>query len=287
MLAALAAIWGAAFMLIEIGLRDLPPGALIAGRLGSAAVTLWIVVALRGRLTAALAGVRPFAGQLAVAALVNTALPFFLIAWGQQYVDSGVAAILSASAPLFTVLLAALVVRSERVRGIQLAGFLLGFSGVVLVVGGRPGDAGVLGALAVVAGAACYAAGALYVSHRLADLSPLDVAVGLLTWSAVFTAPAFFGLGGREVGWESAAAVLALGVLATAVAFQLYFALIAGAGAPKAMLVTYLVPASALVYGVTLLGEPLTAFAVGGLALVLAGVGLGTGAVRPRVASSA
>ena len=289
MLGLLGAIWGAAFMLIEIGLRGFDPAALIAIRLGSAALALGLFEALRGRLRRTLARLRPYTGRLALAGLVNTAVPFFLIAWGQQYVDSNIAAILNAAAPLFTVLLAAAAVRSERVTGLRLAGFVVGFAGVVLVVGVSPEDGrrGLLGALAIVAATAFYAAGALYVSRRLRAISPLEVSFGLLTWAAVFTLPGLVLLRGAEAGWGPLAAALALGVVATAFAFQLYFGLIAGLGAARAILVTYLVPALALVYGVTLLDERLRWSAVAGLALVLAGVAVGTGAVRRRVAAPA
>jgi drug/metabolite transporter (DMT)-like permease len=142
-----------------------------------------------------------------------------------------------------------------------------------------------VGGLAVVGAALCYAAGALYVGGRLAALSPLEVSLGLLVWSTVFTLPVGLAQVPDTVGWESLAAVLTLGVVATALAFQLYFGLIAGAGASRAILVTYLVPSLGVVYGVTLLDEPLTGFAIGGLALVLVGVTLGTGTIR-RVATA-
>lgn len=285
MLGLLAAIWGAAFMLIAIGLRGFAPETLIAGRLGSAALTLLLVEVLRGRLRRTLGRIRPYAGRLALAGLVNTAVPFFLIAWGQQYVDSNIAAILNASAPLFTVLLAALAVRSERVGGVRLAGFVVGFAGVVLVVLGRHGEGGkgLAGALAVVAATVFYAIGALYVSRRLRGLTAFEVSFGLLAWATLFTLPAGLALlPGSAAGWKPVLAVLALGVLATAFAFQLYFALIVGVGASRAILVTYLVPALALVYGILLLDEPFRWSALGGLALVLVGVSVGTGAVRIR-----
>ena len=289
MLLLLGSIWGAAFMLIEIGLRGFDPAALIAIRLGSAALALGLFEAVRGHLRRTLARLRPYAGRLALAGLVNTAIPFFLIAWGQQYVDSNIAAILNAAAPLFTVLLAAAAVRSERVTGLRLTGFVVGFAGVVLVVGVSPEDGrrGLLGALAIVAATVFYAAGALYVSRRLRGISPLEVSFGLLSWAAVYTLPGLVLLRGAEAGWGPLAAALALGVVATALAFQLYFGLIAGLGAARAILVTYLVPALALVYGVTLLDERLRWSAVAGLALVLAGVAVGTGAVRRRVAAPA
>jgi drug/metabolite transporter (DMT)-like permease len=289
MLLALAAIWGAAFMLIEIGLRDLAPSSLIAGRIGSAAVVLALVVAVRGELRGTLRDLRACARPLALAGLVTTAFPFYLIAWGQQTIDSGTSAILNASAPIWTALLAAVAVRSQRVTGLRLAGVLVGFAGVAVLVGGgtRAGHGDVLGSLAVVTAAASYAAGALYVGRRLRGLTPLAVSLGTLAWAALLTVPlGAVQVAGTEVGRQSVAAVLALGVGATAIAYLLYFGLIAGAGASRAILVTYLVPAMAVVYGVVLLGEPLSPAKLLGLALILAGVALGTGAVlTPRAAS--
>lgn len=283
-LLALSGIWGGAFALIEIGLRDLEPASLIGGRIGSAALAL-VAVAILSRRHGTVSRLRPLAGPLAIAALFNTAIPFFLIAWGQQFIDSGVAAILNASAPLFTALIALGVVRAERVTGLRLVGFVLGFVGVVSLVGAQPSVGGnaLLGSLAVVGAAACYAVGALYTARRLGGLAPLEVALGTMLWASLFTVPVgLVQLQGESVGWEAAAAVAALGVAATALAYILYFTLIAGAGASRAILVTYLVPALALVYGVTLLGEPLTASGLGGLALILGGVALGTGAVGVR-----
>jgi drug/metabolite transporter (DMT)-like permease len=279
MLLTLGGIWGAGFMLIEIGLQDLEPAALVTTRLGSAALVLGLAMAVAGRLRPALARMRPLHRRLALAAFVNNAVPFLLLAWGQQYVTSSVAAILTSSAPMFTALLAAVAVRSERVGGARLVGFLLAFVGVVLVLGGGPasGERVVIGGLAVVGAALCYAAGALYVGRRLKQLSPLEVSFGLLAWSTVFTLPLGLAQVPEAVGWESLAAVLTLGVVATAFAFQLYFGLIAGAGASRAILVTYLVPTLGVVYGVTLLGESVTGFAIGGLVLVLVGVALGAG----------
>jgi len=285
MLGALAAIWGAAFMLIEIGLRGFSPSSLIFIRLASAALTLGLVELARGRLVTTLRRLRPYAWRLAFSGLVGVAAPFFLIAWGQQYLDSNVAAILNAAAPLFTVLLASLVVHSERVGGLQLAGFLIGFGGVVLVVGGTPGagERSVVGAVAVVVATAFYAVGALYIARRLQNLTPFEVSLGSLAWAALATAPAGIAeLPGSDAGWGPVAAALGLGVFATAFAFQLYYGLIAGVGASRAILVTYLVPALALVYGIVLLDEPFRWTAVAGLALVLAGVALGTGGARVR-----
>ena len=135
---------------------------------------------------------------------VNTAVPFVLIPLGQTKIDSGTAAILNAAAPLFTVLFAAVAMHSERVTGLSLAGFLLGFAGVVLVVGAEPGEGTgpVLGALAVVLAAAFYAVGALFTSSRLRGLSALEIALGTMTWATLLTLPpGLVALRGHEVGW--------------------------------------------------------------------------------------
>ena len=280
MLLALAAIWGAAFMLIEIALRDLAPLSVAAGRIGFGALALALVAAARR--ANVVPALRRNARPLATAAALNTAVPFVLIPWGQTAIDSGTAAILNAAAPLFTAIFAAAVVHSQRVTGARLGGFVLGFAGVALVVGAEPGagaDA-VLGSLAVVAAAALYAAGGLYTGSRLNGLSALEIALGTMAWATLFTLPlGLVGLRGHSVGWEALAAVLALGVVATAIGYLLYFGLIGRAGASSAILVTYLVPTTALVYAATLLDEPVGVRQVVGLALVLGGVGLGTGTV--------
>ena len=275
MLLALAAIWGSSFLFIEIALRDLAPSTLILLRMASGAVTLAAYIALSGRRFRPLAA---YVWPLALLGLVNTAVPFFLIAWGQQYIDSGLASVFNASAPLFTALFALGYDRSQRATGMRLAGIVLGFAGVVLLVGFEltGGHRAVAGGLAVVAASACYAIGGLYAGRRFPGLPPSVLAFGALVWSTLFVLP--LGLAqATAIGWEAALSVLYLGVAATGAGYLLYFGLIAGAGASKAVLVTYLVPALALLYGATLLDEEVTAVAVAGLALVLTGVALGTG----------
>jgi drug/metabolite transporter (DMT)-like permease len=278
MLAALAAIWGSSFMFITIALRDLAPSTLILLRMGFGALALAVYVRLAGHSYAQL---RPYVWPLALLGLINTAAPFFLIAWGQQYIDSGLAAIFNASAPLFTALFALSVDHTQRVTGLRLAGVVLGFAGVVLLVGFELSgtERAVVGGLAVVAASACYGLGGLSAGRHFVGLPPSLVALGSLTWATLFVLP----VGAAQasmLGWESLLSVLYLGVAATGVAYLLYFGLIAGAGASKAVLVTYLVPSLALVYGAVFLDETVTAVSLAGLALVLAGVALGTGTVK-------
>jgi len=283
MLLALAMVWGASFMLIEIALRDLAPSSLILFRLGFGALALGLYIPLSGSRFREL---RPYVWPLAFLGLLNTAVPFFLIAWGQQYIDSGLAAIFNASAPLFTALLALGLDHAQRVSGLRLVGLVLGFAGIVALVGFEPsgGERAIVGSLAVVGAALCYALGALYAGRRFRGFPPLLVSFGALAWATLFALPA--GVAQiSDFGWKTLASTLALGVGATAIAYLLYFGLIAGAGASRAILVTYLVPALALVYGAVFLDERISVLALAGLALVLCGVALGTR--RPGVASSA
>ena len=284
MLLALGAIWGASYMLNEIALRDLEPAALIEGRFLFGVLALLPVLALARERGAVVAGLRRAALPLAAVALLNAVLPFFLIAWGQQWIDSGLAGVLLASSPLFTAVLALAYDRRERVRGLRLAGVVTGFVGVALLLGVQPsaGRHAFVGALAVVLAGLLYSVAGLYIGRRLAAVPRLAVAVGTTAWALLLTLPAALVELPREApGWGSVAAVVALGVAGTGLAYLLYFGLIGGAGASRAILVNYLIPTTAVVYGVVLLDEPFTATMVAGLALVLAGVALGTGTLRP------
>ena len=284
MLLSLGAIWGASYLLNEIALRELEPAALIEGRFAFGLLTLAPVVALSVDRRELLAAVRTAGRALVVVALVNAVLPFFLIAWGQQWIDSGLTGILLASSPLFTALVALRFARDERVTGLRLVGVVLGFAGVVLLLGAQP-SAGLdafVGALAVVVAAIAYALSAVYIGRRLEGVPRLVVAAGTLVAATALALPAALLQLPREApGWGTMAAVAALGVGGTGVAYLLYFALIGGAGASRAILVNYLIPTMAVLYGVTLLDEAVTASMVLGLVLILSGVALGTGAARP------
>ena len=282
MLGALAAIWGASFMFIEIALRELEPATLVFSRLLLATLTLLPIAAfVPGTFAAARGNWR----RLALMGAVNSALPFWFLTWGQTRIDSGLAAIVQASAPLLTVVLGWLFTRSERVRGLRLVGILVGFVGVGLIVGDQRGGA-VAGALAVVVAALFYAAAGLYGARRLAHVAPLGIALGTMASASLLTAPAGLAqLPAEAPGAATIGSLVFLGVGGSAVAYLLYFAIMVGAGASYAILVTYLVPALALLYGAFLLDEEVTLPAIAGLALILGGVALGTR--RARVASAA
>jgi drug/metabolite transporter (DMT)-like permease len=279
-LTVLALIWGASFMLIKIADRELTPATLILGRVSSAALLLAAIAMVRLGPQRTLAEIRRAWFWLVVVGIVNTAVPFWLLSWGETRIDSGLASIIQGAVPIFNALLAFAFFREERVTGLRLLGLGIGFVGVVLLIGEQP-QGKLLGALAVVAMALCYAIGTLLAGRYLRGTPPLVVALASCAVSTIALLPA--GVIQAPAGiWqgETIAAILVLGFVGTAIAYLLFFALIQRAGANYATLVTYLVPPIALAYGAIFLGESFGAVAFGSLALILAGVALATGSVR-------
>ena len=282
MLIALALIWGSSFLFIKVAVRELTPATLIVGRLGFAAITLGLLVPFVVGSGETVRQLRANWGWLVAVALVNTAIPFWLLSWGETRIDSGLASIIQASVPIFNALIAFVAFREVRVTGMRLVGVGVGFLGVALLVGAQP-EGKALGALAVVGMALCYGLGGLLTGRYLKPAQPVVVsfastAIATLVWLPVGIAQAPAEL----PGWKTIGSVLALGIPGTALAYLLFFGLITGAGAAYASLVTYLIPPIALAYGAVFLGERFGASAFGGLALILAGVALGTGAVRVK-----
>ena len=280
LLVVLALIWGASFMLIKIADRQLAPATLILARISSATLLLAVVAPLRLGVERTLAELRAGWRWLAVVGLVNTALPFWLLSWSETRIDSGLASILQAAVPMFSALLAFGFFRESRVVGARLAGLVVGFVGVALLVGAQP-QGKLLAAFAVVVVAFCYATGQLLAGRHLRRTPPLVVALGSTAVSTLAALPA--GIVQAPTGmWhgETIAAILVLGLVGTAVAYLLFFALIQQAGPVYAGLVTYLVPPIALAYGAIFLGERFGAYAFVGLVLILGGVALATGSVR-------
>ena len=282
MLVLLALIWGSSFMFIKVAVRELQPATLILGRIGLAALVLAVVVPALVGVQETLAEVRAHWRWLVVVGLLNTAVPFWLLSWGETRVDSGLASIIQASVPIFNALLAFGFFHDQRVTGRRLVGVFVGFAGVALLVGAQPLGK-ILGALAVVGMAVCYAAGGLLVRRYLGAARPQVVAFGTSAVAAVLVLPP--GVAQAPAGfpgWETIGCVVFLGVVGTALAYLLFFSIIATAGAGYASFVTYLVPPIALAYGTIFLAEHIGAAALGGLVLILGGVALGTGIQRRR-----
>jgi len=279
MLVGLALLWGASFMFIKIADRELAPATLILGRVAFGALTLAVIVPFTIGTRKAWDVTRDNWRWLVVVAVLNTALPFWLLAWGETRVSSGTAAIVQGAVPIFNVVIAFAFFREVRVTGLRLLGFLLGFVGVALIVGAQP-EGKVLGALAVVGMALCYAVGGLLIGRHLQHVQPIVIGITSCAIAAVVALPPGVAQAPSSwPGWEPVLAVAVLGIPLLGLAYLLFFALITGPGAAYASLVTYLIPPIALAYGAIFLGEHFGATAFGGLALILGGVALGTGSV--------
>jgi drug/metabolite transporter (DMT)-like permease len=270
LLLTLGAIWGASYMFIKIGLRDLSPGAIAWLRIALAAVVLVGLAHLRGAL-------RGFGGKLWILAAlgaVQVAGPFLLIGVGEQEISSSLAGILVTSAPLWTALLAIWVDHEERSQGMRLVGLALGVLGVAVLLGLDLNGSGdqLLGACAILLAGLGYAVGGFMAKRQLADLPPLGVAAWVMVASTVLMLPvAVAGAPSVAPGLGPLAAIVALGVVGTGVAFAIFYDLIATVGPARAFIVTYLAPGFAVVYGATLLDETITLATIAGLALILAG----------------
>jgi drug/metabolite transporter (DMT)-like permease len=285
MLLGLAAIWGSSYLFIKIGLRDLSPAMVAFGRVALAALVLVPVAAARG----AFAGLRRHIRLLVALAAVQVAGPFFLIAAGEQHIASSLAGILVSTTALFTALMAIRVDDEERSEGMRLAGVVIGLLGVLLLFGvdlkGSVDE--LLGGLAVVLASVGYSIGGFMVKHRLRNVDPIGVVAAVMTASALELAiPAALTAPG-SVGAGPAAAVSALGILGTGVAFVIFYRLLGTVGPARTMLVSYVAPAFAVVYGATLLDEPLTVGIFAGLLLIVTGSVLASegrlGPARPSV----
>jgi len=287
----LAAIWGASFMFIKIAVDELAPTATMLLRLAFSSIPLVALVVAKLGARRAWSELRAVTRAAIILGVVNTALPFTLIAWGETRIDSGVAAIGNGSMPIFVAILAFRFRTSERATGSRLFGVLLGLVGVAVLTGVNPkgGWAGVAGTLAVVAASLSYAVGTLYTQGILQDIRNDVLAAASITWGAIL----LFPLGAIQApshfpSWGPIAAVLALALLGTVAGQLLYFRLIYAYGSARASLVVYLLPVTALFYGALLLGESITASAILGLVLILTGTALGSGVLRlPRRAAVA
>lgn len=283
-LALLAVIWGSSFMLIKVGLRSFGPLQVSLGRIGIGAATLLAILAVTGdRLP------RPGRAwlHLAVVGLLMNAVPFSLFAWGETRLGSIEAGIWNATTPLMTAITVLVLLRAERPTRVGVAGLLLGFLGVMVVLAPWRGlEGGALAGHAAFAGAAaCYGLGTPYMRRHLAGLPDTAVALSaaqLLCATAMMTVAtaATEGLPRQSPSVLAVAAVVVLGALGTGIAYVLFTSVIRAAGASIAASVTYLMPIVSTTLGVLVLGESLGWNDPVGALVILAGVALAT--VRRR-----
>jgi drug/metabolite transporter (DMT)-like permease len=273
LLVILSVIWGSAFALVKVVLEDVEPLTLVAGRLTGAAIFLSIVLALTDH---QLPRTREAWTAFALLGVINNVYPFVLLSWGQQHIDSSLAAILTATMPLSTVIFALSI--GERMTADRVAGLLVGFAGVFLLIGGDLRDiteSSTLGQLAIIAGVLGYSFGTVFARRYLQNADPIATANGQMLVGAAVMLPLALGIDRPfdiSVSLKTALAWGTLGVVASGVAYLLFYRLVQQVSATQASMVSYLIPISAVVIGAAFLDERLAATSFLGLALIIAGV---------------
>lgn len=295
MLVALSALWGGSFFFVGVAVKDLPPITTAALRIGLAALALNLL--LRG-IGIKIPMDRALWRDFLIMGTLNLAIPFALIAWGQVHIASGLASIFNATTPFSTTIVAHFLTHDERIRPGRLAGVSMAFAGVVLIIGLDALDGlGIRlgGELAVLAATWCYAFAGVFGRrfftrrYRVMGVNPLVTAAGQMTGATVVIVP--FALLIEHPwtldvpSWEAGASIAGMSLLSTALASILYFRVLSSAGATNSMLVTLLMPVTAILLGVTVLGERLDFRHFVGMALLAAGLVAVDGRIisaRPR-----
>ena len=287
----LAMIWGSSFLLIKFAIEGLSPTQVVLGRLASGAVVLLLILAVRGQ---RLPSERAIWGHVALLAVVANIIPFFLFAWGELRVTSGMAGILNGTTPLFTLGFAVAALPEERLSRPRFLGFLMGFVGVVVVVGPWNSGDGVnalSGQLACLGAAVCYGVAFVYTRRFVSQRGypPLVLsAAQLLTASLLLgVVSPIVAADPMELTGLVVFSVLTLGAVGTGLAYLLFYRLITDAGATSASMVTYLIPIVAVALGVVVQGEPVTWNLFVGAAVVIAGAAMAEGRLRWRPAVEA
>lgn len=276
-LLSLSLLWGGTFFFAKVAIAELPPFTIVFVRLALAAVALNVALAAMAR------GLwrrdTPWR-QFFAMGLLNNAVPFCLIVWGQTHITSGLASILNATTPLFTVMVAHFLTPDEKITGAKILAMLTGLAGVVILIGpdmaGRVGT-GLLGEIACLAAAVCYAFAGIYGRRfQRMGVAPLDVAAGQVTASAMLIVPIMLTV---DRPWTLMmpspgvwSALVAAALLSTALGYILYFRILAAAGATNLLLVTFLMPAVAILLGTVFLSERLQPRHFTGMALIGAGL---------------
>jgi drug/metabolite transporter (DMT)-like permease len=284
MLLLLAALWGPSFLLIKVAVAEIPPISLIFGRVGLAALLLYLVLRLSG-------GNLPRPGRiwipLAIVALFQTALPFVLLSWAEQYIDSALAAILNGLTPLFTILLAHLLTADDKLTLAKAIGIGLGLIGVLFFVAPSL-EAGMQapswGILAMIAVAASYGFAVVYAREHLNHLPSIVTPTGQMILAAIYLLPLMIlvdqPLSQPLPSRQAIAAVTGLAIFGTVIAFIVYYRLLKSAAASYVSMVTYLVPVIGVLLGVIILDERLAWNDYIGAGLILLGVMIVNGTFR-------
>jgi drug/metabolite transporter (DMT)-like permease len=283
---ALASVWGASYLFIKVGVDGgLSPGALMFARALIAGTVLLAYLMVTLGAQNALRRLREAWRHAIVLGILNAAAPFWLIGWGEKYIDSGLAGIAQATVPIFSLLIGLRFLPHERIGAARVAGMCLGLVGVAFVAGGAPeGDAwAVAGTLAVVLASVFYAGAGIYGQLNVHETPGPVLATGCMLAASIFLLPLALVSPPTSVPTTGAiVSLLLLALFGTALAQLVLFRVVRLYGARRLSLVTYLLPGFALVYGAVILDERVGAPALVGLALILAGVALGSGTLRSR-----
>ncbi|MCZ6503132.1 MAG: DMT family transporter [Gammaproteobacteria bacterium] len=277
MLLVLSVLWGGSFFFIEIAVTSLPVFTIVSLRVALAALALWAFALAKG-----LSPPRSLHIWLSflVMGLLNNAIPFSLIVWGQTEISSGLASILNGTTPLFTFFIAGLLLHDEPITLKKASGVAVGFFGVVVIVGpGLLDEIGILNLaqLAALGGALSYAFAGVYGRRfSLMGIDPVIIAAGQVTMSSMVLIPISLMVDAPVeysiVGFSTWAAIGGLAVLSTAIAYVLYFRILASVGATNLLLVTFLIPVTAIFLGITVLGETLQISEIVGMGFIAIGL---------------
>ncbi|MDR5778984.1 DMT family transporter [Caballeronia sp. LZ065] len=286
----LAALWGASFLFIRVGVVEFGVAPLMALRVGIGALFLVAMLLARRPLDATLATLRRCGWPLLIVGILNSAAPFCLFAYAELTLSAGATSVINATTPLWGALVAYLWLR-DRLTTVRTIGMAIGFAGVMVLVWNQIAPAagaaapavpvqGLLAAAAALAAAALYGVAGNFAKRYLTDVDALTNAAGSMLGATVTLAPlAFLTWPAAPVSAQAWGAVLALGVGCTGIAYFIYFHLVAVAGPARAMTVTFVIPLFGILWGAWFLGEPVSLAMIAGCGIVLAGTALATGAL--------
>ncbi len=294
LLVLLASLWGPSFLFIKVAVEEIPPMTMVLGRVATGAIVLLFFLRLQG---SKLPKWGPIWKHIAIVGLLHNAIPFVLFSWGEQYIDSALAAILNGTVPFFTILLAHFFAENDRITSMKIVGLLVGFAGMVLLTLPSFGD-GVQGTtwgvLAITAASFLYGIAIVYTRNNLRGLQPLAAPTGQMIMATLYMLPLSL-LVDRPFSlplpsFESLGSMLALGVLGTAAAFTVYYKLLERADASYVSMTTYMIPVFGVILGAIVLNEAITWERVVGCGLILLGVMVVNGLIsgiwqgRPKTA---
>lgn len=285
----LSVLWGASFLFVAIALPTYPPLTIVAFRVVSAAIVLHFVIYFS---SVRWPTEKRFVVDITIMGLLNNVIPFALIAWGQLYVASGLASVFNAMTPIFTLVVAHYFIAEERLTGLKISGAAMGLVGVIVLIG-YDALAGlsqnVTGQLAIVAAAVSYAFAGVWAKKRLGSYPPLTLATGQVTASAFILSAIALMVDGAVI-WTNPhldilLVLVALGIFSTALAYIIYFRILALAGASNLLLVTFLIPISAIAAGIVVLDESLKNQHIAGIICIAIGLALIDGRLFRRTAA--